>query len=172
MPGGSAAARARCRDIDDLIEDKIAPSNWSAHLGHSFSPLVNASTWALMLTGKVLDDDPRKPASWARRLIKRMGEPVVRAAVGQAMKIMGQQFVLGETIEDGMKKARAQEEKGYTYSYDMLGEAARTRMRMRKAYHESLRQGHRSHCEAGQGIGSMRDNPGISVKLSAPASAL
>ncbi len=150
--------------IDDLIEDKIAPSNWSAHLGQSFSPLVNASTWALLLTGKVLDDDPQKPASWARRLIKRLGEPVVRVAVGQAMKIMGQQFVLGETIEAGMKKAAAEEAKGYTYSYDMLGEAARTRADA-KAYFENYAHAIKTIAEAANG--SVRDNPGISVKLSA-----
>ena len=112
--------------IDALIEDKIAPSNWSAHLGNSFSPLVNASTWALMLTGRVLGSDPSKPAAGARRLIKRLGEPLVRTAVGQAMKILGQQFVLGQTIEDGIKRADKLRAKGYTYSYDMLGEGART----------------------------------------------
>jgi RHH-type proline utilization regulon transcriptional repressor/proline dehydrogenase/delta 1-pyrroline-5-carboxylate dehydrogenase len=67
--------------IDDLIEDKIAPSDWSAHLGQSFSPLVNASTWALMLTGRILGD-PSRPAAGARRLIKRLGEPVVRTVPG------------------------------------------------------------------------------------------
>jgi RHH-type proline utilization regulon transcriptional repressor/proline dehydrogenase/delta 1-pyrroline-5-carboxylate dehydrogenase len=112
--------------IDDLIEDKIAPSDWSAHLGQSFSPLVNASTWALMLTGRILDDDPSKPASGARRLIKRLGEPVVRTAVARAMRIMGQQFVLGQTIEEGIKRGEALRKKGYTYSYDMLGEGALT----------------------------------------------
>ncbi|MGH1478466.1 MAG: bifunctional proline dehydrogenase/L-glutamate gamma-semialdehyde dehydrogenase PutA [Geminicoccales bacterium] len=150
--------------IDDLIEDKIAPSDWSGHLGQSFSPLVNASTWALMLTGKVLDADPQKPASWARRLIKRLGEPVVRVAVGQAMKIMGQQFVLGETIEDGMAKARTEEERGYTFSYDMLGEGARTHADA-LAYFESY--AHAIKTIAGAAQSSVRENPGISVKLSA-----
>ena len=150
--------------IDDLIEDKIAPSDWSAHLGQSFSPLVNASTWALMLTGKVLDDDPHRPASWARRLIKRLGEPVVRAAVGQAMKIMGQQFVLGETIEEGMKEAKAEEAKGYTYSYDMLGEAARTAADA-EAFFESYAHAIQTIARAAKG--NVRENPGISVKLSA-----
>ncbi len=112
--------------IDDLIQDKIEPSDWGAHLGKSSSPLINASTWALMLTGKVLDDDPRKPAAALRGLIRRAGEPVVRTAVGQAMKLLGRQFVLGQTIEEGMRNAREYERDGYTYSYDMLGEAART----------------------------------------------
>ena len=111
--------------IDALIEDKIAPSDWGKHLGKSTSSLVNASTWALMLTGKVLDED-RSPVSALRGAIKRLGEPVIRTAVSRAMKEMGRQFVLGETIESAMKRASAMEAKGYTYSYDMLGEAART----------------------------------------------
>lgn len=150
--------------IDDLIEDKIAPSDWSAHLGQSFSPLVNASTWALMLTGRVLDASPAKPASRVRRLVKRMGEPVVRAAVGQAMKLMGQQFVLGETIEGGMAKARKLEEKGYTYSYDMLGEAARTQADAEQFF---ASYAHAIARIADVSAAGVRDNPGISIKLSA-----
>ncbi len=150
--------------IDDLIEDKIAPSNWGAHLGHSSSSLVNASTWALMLTGRVLDDDPRAPARVLRGLVKRVGEPVVRTAVGQSMKILGRQFVLGQTIEEGMKNARELEKKGYTYSYDMLGEAARTdadAVRYHKAYAKAIT------AIAKQSKGDVRSSPGISVKLSA-----
>lgn len=150
--------------IDDLIEDKVAPSNWGAHLGHSASPLVNASTWALMLTGKVLDDDPKSPARALRGLVKRLGEPVVRTAVGQSMKILGRQFVLGQTIEEGMKNARELEKKGYTYSYDMLGEAARTdedAQRYHKAYAKAIT------AIAKQAKGDVRSSPGISVKLSA-----
>ena len=81
--------------IDALIEDKIAPSDWGRHLGQSASSLVNASTWALLLTGKVLDD--RKPglAGALRGAIKRMGEPMIRIAVSRAMREMGRQFVLG-----------------------------------------------------------------------------
>ncbi len=150
--------------IDDLIEDKIAPSDWSAHLGNSFSPLVNASTWALMLTGRVLDSDPSKPAAGARRLIKRLGEPVVRTAVGRAMKIMGQQFVLGQTIEEGIKRAEKLRAKGYTYSYDMLGEGARTDADA-QAFHDSY--AHAIDEIAKIAKGDIRDNPGISVKLSA-----
>ena len=92
--------------IDDLIQDKIEPSNWGAHLGNSASPLINASTWALMLTGKVLDDDPTKPAAALRSLIRRVGEPVVRTAVAQSMKLLGKQFVLGQTINEGLRNAR------------------------------------------------------------------
>ncbi len=150
--------------IDDLIEDKIAPSNWGAHLGRSASPLVNASTWALMLTGKVLDDDPKGPARTLRALVKRLGEPVVRTAVGHSMKILGRQFVLGQTIEEGLTNARDFETKGYTYSYDMLGEAART--------DEDARRYHAAYAEAiaaiaRQAKGDVRSSPGISVKLSA-----
>lgn len=150
--------------IDDLIEDKIAASDWSAHLGQSFSPLVNASTWALMLTGRILDDDPSRPAAGARRLIKRLGEPVVRTAVARAMRIMGQQFVLGQTIEEGIKRAETMRKKGYTHSYDMLGEGARTDADA-KAFFDSY--AHAISQIAKVAKGDIRDNPGISVKLSA-----
>lgn len=150
--------------IDDLIHDKIEPSNWGAHLGHSSSSLVNTSTWALMLTGKVLDDDPKKPAAALRGLIRRMGEPVVRTAVGQSMKLLGRQFVLGQTIDEGLKNARDLEAKGYTYSYDMLGEAARTdadAVRYHAAYAKAIT------AIARKAKGDVRSSPGISVKLSA-----
>ncbi|WP_280549992.1 bifunctional proline dehydrogenase/L-glutamate gamma-semialdehyde dehydrogenase PutA [Halomonas sp. 11-S5] len=150
--------------IDDLIHDKIEPSDWGAHLGKSSSSMVNASTWALMLTGKVLDDDPKGPVRALRGLVRRMGEPVVRTAVGQSMKILGRQFVLGQTIEEGMKNARELEKQGYTYSYDMLGEAARTdddAVRYHQAYAKAIT------AIAKQAKGDVRGSPGISVKLSA-----
>ena len=150
--------------IDDLIHDKIEPSDWGAHLGKSSSSLVNASTWALMLTGKVLDDDPKGPVRALRGLVRRMGEPLVRNAVGQSMKILGRQFVLGQTIEEGLKNARELEKQGYTYSYDMLGEAARTdddAVRYHAAYARAI------SAIAGQAKGDVRSSPGISVKLSA-----
>ena len=91
--------------IDDLIEDKIEPSSWGSHLGQSSSPLVNASTWALMLTGKVLDADKDSPiASVLHNAVKRLGEPVIRTAVRRAMNEMAKQFVLGETIDSAMKE--------------------------------------------------------------------
>ncbi|ATI40920.1 bifunctional proline dehydrogenase/L-glutamate gamma-semialdehyde dehydrogenase [Pacificitalea manganoxidans] len=152
--------------IDDLIEDKIAPSDWGKHLGHSASSLVNASTWALMLTGKVLDDR-RSPgiASHLRGAVKRLGEPVIRTAVGRAMKEMGRQFVLGETIEGALDRAAKMEAKGYTYSYDMLGEAAMTARDARRYYdaYAGAIDAIAKRCK-GQDI---RRNPGISVKLSA-----
>ncbi|MCC1494346.1 bifunctional proline dehydrogenase/L-glutamate gamma-semialdehyde dehydrogenase PutA [Cognatishimia sp. F0-27] len=151
--------------IDALIEDKIAPSDWGRHLGHSTSPLVNASTWALMLTGKVLDDDAPGPVGHLRAAIKRLGEPVIRTAVGRAMKEMGAQFVLGETIQNAMTRAARMEAKGYTYSYDMLGEAARTERDARR-YHLSYSRAITAIAEAATG-NDIRTNPGISVKLSA-----
>ena len=151
--------------MDALIEDKIAPSDWGRHLGKSASSLVNASTWALMLTGKVLDEREPGVVGHLRAAVKRLGEPVIRTAVGRAMKEMGRQFVLGETIEAAMKRARELEAKGYTYSYDMLGEAARTEGDARR-YHLSYSKAITAIAAAAQG-GDIGVNPGISVKLSA-----
>ncbi|TMV07765.1 bifunctional proline dehydrogenase/L-glutamate gamma-semialdehyde dehydrogenase PutA [Ruegeria sediminis] len=151
--------------IDALIEDKIAPSDWGKHLGHSSSSLVNASTWALMLTGKVLDERKASPVSALRGAIKRLGEPVIRTAVGRAMKEMGRQFVLGETIQNAMKRAQGMEAKGYTYSYDMLGEAARTEADAAR-YHLSYSRAIAAIADACT-HDDIRANPGISVKLSA-----
>ena len=151
--------------IDALIEDKIAPSDWGRHLGQSASSLVNASTWALLLTGKVLDD--RKPGLTGalKGAIKRMGEPMIRAAVSRAMREMGRQFVLGEDIAKAMKRAGVRQKAGYTYSYDMLGEAARTEADARN-YHLSYSRAI-SAIAADCIHGSVAENPGISVKLSA-----
>jgi len=151
--------------IDALIEDKIAPSDWGRHLGQSSSPLVNASTWALMLTGRVLDDDRPGLSGTLRGAVKRLGEPVIRTAVGRAMREMGRQFVLGEDIQKAMKRAAGMEAKGYTYSYDMLGEAARTdadAQRYHRAYSRAI-DAISAACD-GQDVTA---NPGISVKLSA-----
>ncbi len=151
--------------IDALIEDKIAPSDWGKHLGRSASSLVNASTWALMLTGRVLDDDKPGITRHLRGAVKRLGEPVIRTAVGRAMREMGRQFVLGEDIHKAMKRAEGMQAKGFTYSYDMLGEAARTDADAR-AYHLSYSRAIANiaqHCTNG----SVAQNPGISVKLSA-----
>ncbi|MEM6665730.1 MAG: bifunctional proline dehydrogenase/L-glutamate gamma-semialdehyde dehydrogenase PutA [Pseudomonadota bacterium] len=151
--------------IDALIEDKIAPSDWGRHLGKSSSSLVNASTWALMLTGKVLADEDDGLVGALRGAVRRLGEPAIRTAVGQAMREMGRQFVLGRTIEEARTRAAGMEAKGYTYSYDMLGEAARTEGDARKY--------HLSYSDAITALASactsddIRANPGISVKLSA-----
>ncbi|MEQ6204045.1 bifunctional proline dehydrogenase/L-glutamate gamma-semialdehyde dehydrogenase PutA [Sulfitobacter sp. HNIBRBA2951] len=151
--------------MDALIEDKIAPSDWGRHLGHSTSTMVNASTWALMLTGRVLDDEQPGPVRHLRAAIKRMGEPVIRTAVARAMREMGRQFVLGEDIKGAMKRAAGMEAKGFTYSYDMLGEAARTEADARR-YHLSYSDAI-SSIARGCTEDDIRKNPGISVKLSA-----
>ncbi|MFD0858668.1 bifunctional proline dehydrogenase/L-glutamate gamma-semialdehyde dehydrogenase PutA [Roseovarius aquimarinus] len=151
--------------IDALIEDKIAPSDWGKHMGQSTSPLVNASTWALMLTGKVLQEDKKGPVGHLRSAIKRMGEPVIRTAVGRAMREMGRNFVLGENIQSAMDRAAKMEKKGFTYSYDMLGEAARTD-RDATRYHLSYSRAISAIAQACV-HDDIRKNPGISVKLSA-----
>jgi RHH-type transcriptional regulator, proline utilization regulon repressor / proline dehydrogenase / delta 1-pyrroline-5-carboxylate dehydrogenase len=151
--------------MDALIEDKIAPSDWGRHLGKSASSLVNASTWALMLTGKVLDDREGGIAGALRGAVRRLGEPVIRTAVSRAMKEMGRNFVLGETVDKAMDRARELEAKGYTYSYDMLGEAARTEADARR-YHLSYSRAITAIAGAAKGD-DIRANPGISVKLSA-----
>jgi len=115
------------KTIDELIQDKIVSHDWSAHLGESASTLVNASTWALMLTGKVLDDDKDEGiVAGLQTAVRRLGEPVVRNAAKRAMREMGTQFVLAEDIAQAMSRGDKQVAKGFTYSYDMLGEAART----------------------------------------------
>ncbi len=151
--------------MDELIEDKIAPSDWGKHLGHSASSLVNASTWALMLTGRVLDDEQPGLTRHLRSAVKRLGEPVIRTAVARAMREMGRQFVLGEDISKAMKRAEGMQAKGFTYSYDMLGEAARTDADA-KGYHLAYSRAISAiaeHCTHD----SVAENPGISVKLSA-----
>ncbi len=151
--------------MDALIEDKIAASDWGRHAGQSTSPLVNASTWALMLTGRVLDDREPGIVGHLKAAVRRLGEPVIRAAVGRAMKEMGRQFVLGETIQAAMERARKAEGQGFTYSYDMLGEAARTAddaARYAASYAAAI-AGIAGACRSND----IRANPGISVKLSA-----
>ncbi|MEN8841421.1 MAG: bifunctional proline dehydrogenase/L-glutamate gamma-semialdehyde dehydrogenase PutA [Octadecabacter sp.] len=151
--------------IDALIEDKIAPSDWGTHLGKSASSLVNASTWALMLTGRVLDDETPGITRHLRSAVKRLGEPVIRTAVGRAMREMGRQFVLGEDITKAMKRAAGMEAIGFTYSYDMLGEAARTE-KDAKHYHLAYSRAISAISDACT-HDTVSENPGISVKLSA-----
>ncbi len=145
---------------DALIEDKIAPSDWASHRGKSRSTMVNLSTRGLMLTGGVLD---RRDSGLIRGAVRRLGQPVIRAAVTRAMREMGRQFVLGETIQSAMKRAAANQ--GVTHSYDMLGEAAMTAddaAHYAKAYADAI-----TAIAAACRKGAVRDNPGISVKLSA-----
>ena len=158
---------------DKLIRDKLGDANWRRHLGQSDSVLVNASTWGLMLTGKLVDlaDDTRRDVHGAfQRLVGRAGEPVIRLAVRQAMKIMGHQFVLGRTIGEALSRSRKGDGAQYRYSFDMLGEGALTTadaMRYLQAYGEAIDAIGRT----GPG-GSFKDAdvyaaPSISVKLSA-----
>lgn len=152
--------------IDELIEDKITPYDWQSHQGKSGSSLVNASTVALMLTGRVLDEDNTSSVSGLlNRTVKRLGEPVVRTAVKQAMREMGNQFVLGQSIEEAIKRGQSEEKRGFLYSYDMLGEAALTQADADEYFE--------SYANAITAIGKqgadkpIPDQPGISVKLSA-----
>ena len=148
---------------DQLIEDTFASGNWKQHLHGSDSALVNAGAWGLMLTGSVLQmGEGDAPAHWFSGLLRRSGEPVIRAALRAGMKFLGSQFVMGETITEAMKHARAVQQQGYTLSYDMLGEGARSDAQAWHyvaAYHAAIRQV--------AGKGALFDKPGISVKLSA-----
>ncbi|HEU4991543.1 MAG TPA: bifunctional proline dehydrogenase/L-glutamate gamma-semialdehyde dehydrogenase PutA, partial [Luteimonas sp.] len=114
---------------DRLIRDKLGDADWKRHLGQSDSVLVNASTWGLMLTGHLVDlaDDTKRDVHGAfKRLVGRVGEPVIRLAVRQAMRIMGHQFVMGRTIAEALGRSRKGDNAAYRYSFDMLGEAALT----------------------------------------------
>jgi RHH-type proline utilization regulon transcriptional repressor/proline dehydrogenase/delta 1-pyrroline-5-carboxylate dehydrogenase len=151
--------------MDDLIQDKIAPHDWSAHSGESSSIFVNASTWALALTGRVLDEGESGIERTLRGMVRRLGEPVIRTAVAAAMREMGEQFVLGRTIEEAVRRGKPYTRKGYLYSFDMLGEAARTEadaLRYHRAYADAI-----SSLDSGSTGTNIRHNPGISVKLSA-----
>jgi RHH-type proline utilization regulon transcriptional repressor/proline dehydrogenase/delta 1-pyrroline-5-carboxylate dehydrogenase len=167
-----AEALLRVPDDDTrerLIRDKLGTADWKKHLGHSSSLFVNASTWALMMTGKVVGMHGykgRSPDAVMRRLVARLGEPVVRESVNQAMRIMGRQFVMGRTIDEALSRAESFEARGYSYSYDMLGEAART-MEDAKRYYRSYKDAiEKIGAKRAKGRGPIR-GPGISVKLSA-----
>ncbi len=153
--------------IDRLIRDKIAAANWPNHLGHSGSVFVNASTWALMLTGRMLRDNPSESefAHVLHRFVARSGEPVVRQAVLAAMRILGRQFVMGRTIGEALDRAESSEHHGYRHSYDMLGEAAKTAADATR-YHDAYAQAIAAIGEATHGR-PVEEAPGISVKLSA-----
>ena len=153
--------------VDRLIRDKLASADWQRHLGHSGSLFVNASTWALLLTGRLLRRDAGEAdlAAALRRLVARSSEPLWRQAVTAAMRILAGQFIIGRTIEEALRRARTAEREGYRHSYDMLGEAARTMAdaaRYRAAYSRAIAALGRA--AAGRAI---EQAPGISVKLSA-----
>ncbi|GGD49868.1 bifunctional proline dehydrogenase/L-glutamate gamma-semialdehyde dehydrogenase PutA [Lacimicrobium alkaliphilum] len=153
---------------DALIKDKLSGADWRSHLKQSESLLVNASTWGLMLTGKLFHLDNRGDANSDKvldKMVARLGEPVVRKAMYTAMSIMGRQFVQGKDISEALKFSRKQREEGYTHSYDMLGEAAITRTDANKYFD--------AYADAIESIGEEEFDtrhpapPTISIKLSA-----
>jgi len=155
------------RTKDALIKDKIGSIAWGDHMGASSSTFVNAATFSLMLTGEVLEKPEEKQrglGTTLKRAVGRMGEPVIRRATLQAMRILGGQFVYGRTIEEALTRARPERAKGLTHSFDMLGEAAMTLRdadRYADAYHGALDR------LAREANGDLISSPGISVKLSA-----
>lgn len=151
---------------DALIRDKIAGGDWKAHVGGGRSLFVNAATWGLVVTGKLTTPaDTNTLSATLTRLIARCGEPVIRKGVDMAMRMMGEQFVRGETIEEAVKAARALETRGFRYSYDMLGEAATTAADAERYYNDYENAIH-AIGKAANGKG-VYEGPGISIKLSA-----
>ncbi|WP_372732753.1 proline dehydrogenase family protein, partial [Novosphingobium sp.] len=151
---------------DDLIRDKISGGDWLAHTGNDRSLFVNAATWGLVVTGKLTAsvDDPGL-GSALTRLLARAGEPVIRRGVDLAMRLMGEQFVRGETIAEALRRARPLEARGFSYSYDMLGEAAMTADDAARYFTDYETAIHAiGEASAGRGIYA---GPGISIKLSA-----
>ncbi|RUQ89787.1 bifunctional proline dehydrogenase/L-glutamate gamma-semialdehyde dehydrogenase PutA [Legionella septentrionalis] len=154
--------------MDSLIKDKLVAADWKSHQGQSDSFFVNATTWALMLTGKVLAPEKAESilSKALMKVISRGSESMVRAAVDKAMRIMSKQFVMGRTIHEAISRARKKEARGYRYSYDMLGEAALTSIDAQRYFN--------AYKNAIEAIGKERLNhsdiyrsPGISIKLSA-----
>ena len=171
-----AEALLRIPDNDTaeaLIADKLSDAHWEAHLGKSESVFVNASTWGLMLTGKIVKlREPKQTelGSVMGRLIARSGEPVIRTAIRQAMKIMGHQYVMGETMNQALKRSQSGNNQRFRYSFDMLGEAALTQAdanRYKKAYRQAIEElgVFRSNRKAAEL--SIFEAPSISIKLSA-----
>ncbi len=152
---------------DALIRDKLSVADWKTHLSNSDSLFVNASTWGLLLTGKVVTMDENEdgtPSNVINRLVNKLSEPVIRKVMNQAMKIMGHQFVLGRNIKEALKRGRDFREKGYTYSFDMLGEAALTSNDASKYFNDYI--------NAIEAVGKdtytgSSPRPTISIKLSA-----
>ena len=151
---------------DAFIKDRLSVADWASHVKNSDSFFVNASTWGLLLTGKIVTMDETKdgqPANLINRMVNRVSEPVIRKAMNQAMKIMGHQFVLGRSISEALSRGKSYRDKGYTYSFDMLGEAALTAADADK-YLKSYEQAIES---VGQDTYNKGHRPTISIKLSA-----
>jgi len=154
---------------DRLIADKIPTGAWDEHLGDSDSLLVNASTWGLMLTGRVVSldrNDVGEARSWYGKLVAKLGEPVARAALKQAMRILGHQFVMGRDIGEALSRAAGKEERDYRYSFDMLGEAALTRADAER-YREKYSAAIAAVGKAVETKESITARHSISIKLSA-----
>ena len=151
---------------DALIRDKIAGGDWRSHVGDGRSLFVNAASWGLVVTGKLTGSVNDSGLSAAlTRLIARAGEPVIRRGVDMAMRMMGEQFVTGETIAEALRRARPLEARGFRYSYDMLGEAATTAADADRYYRDYEAAVHAiGAASAGRGV---YEGPGISIKLSA-----
>ena len=164
-----AEALLRIPDVatrDALIRDKIRDGNWKEHLGRAPSLFVNAAAWGLMLTGKLVSTHSEAGMSAALgRLVAKGGEPLVRKGVDLAMRMMGEQFVTGQTIEEALRNATPLEARGFRYSYDMLGEAAMTAADA-KRYLADYQNAIHAIGKVAQGRG-VYDGPGISIKLSA-----
>ncbi|MGF1688213.1 bifunctional proline dehydrogenase/L-glutamate gamma-semialdehyde dehydrogenase PutA [Photobacterium japonica] len=158
---------------DALIRDKLSVADWKSHLKHSDSLFVNASTWGLMLTGKVVALDANEdgtPSHVINRLVSKCSEPVIRQAMHQAMKIMGHQFVLGRTIGEAMKNGKSKRDKGFTYSFDMLGEAALTAQdaeKYGKDYVMAIEAVGRDRYQQTTDSPNGSPDPTVSIKLSA-----
>lgn len=153
---------------DDLIADKIAPGDWAAHIGEGTTLLVNASTWGLLMTGKIISGGQswmQNPVTLIKRLTSKMGEPVIRIAVGRAMKLLGGEFVLGETIKTAIARGKKSFGPNQIYSFDMLGEGARTEadaLRYLESYSLAI-----STAANMDEAGDVTGRSGVSVKLSA-----
>ena len=151
---------------DRLIRDKISRGQWQSHLGRSPSLFVNAATWGLLITGKLVATHSESGLSSSlARLVGLGGEPLIRKGVDMAMRMMGEQFVTGETIEEALRNAREREAQGFRYSFDMLGEAAMTAHDARRYLRDYEAAIHAiGKASAGRGV---YEGPGISIKLSA-----
>ena len=159
---------------DKLIADKLGDADWESHFGKSDSLFVNAGTWGLMLTGKIVKLAPETTGSFRtaiNKLVAKSTEPVIQLAVRQAMKLMGSQFVMGRTIHEALKNARSRSHRAYLHSYDMLGEAALTAAdaeRYFKAYQDAISAiGTAVRADAVFATAALTARPNISVKLSA-----
>ncbi|MBK8131953.1 MAG: proline dehydrogenase family protein [Gammaproteobacteria bacterium] len=163
---GADRSNASAATADLLIRDKLTAQHWDSHLGHGDSLFVNAATWALLLGDRLVDvPDGAGLGVLLHRLVARLGEPAIRVAVRRVMVALGETFVLGRDLEEATRRAAAQAAECYRHSYDMLGEAARTRAEAdayQAAYHAAIHS-------AGRATGSdLQARPGVSVKLSAP----